>query len=149
MATKETTAKTVKKETTADTVTKETRKEIILYDVAGKPVKEKDYFFKGEAPSYFTKISGVPVDREDMIAVFNKIFKPKYGFLFYKDKTKEVYLVIVPIKYSTQVGDDNDSVKGEFQKHAMSFINEGSVNLDTLKSKLLNIFDSGTIKIKD
>jgi len=122
---------------------------IHIFDPEGNEVDEKDYFFKGEAPSYFKEISGQPVDREDMIKVFRKVFKAKHGFLFYKDRTKEVYLVIIPIRHATEVGELNDSIKGDFQKHAISFLNEGSVNLDTLQKKLESISNSGTIKIAE
>ena len=87
-------------------------------------------------PPYFEEVCGRPVDREDMITVFNKIFNPKHGILFYKTRDKEVYIIIVPIKHSSIVGPEHNSIDGEFQKHAISFINEGSVNLDTLRNKL-------------
>jgi len=68
--------------------------------------------------------------------VFNKVFKPSDNILFYRQVDKEVYLVIVPIKYSDLVGDSEDSMDGDFQKHAISFLDEGSVNMDTLRQKL-------------
>jgi hypothetical protein len=71
--------------------------------------------------------------------VFNKVFRPTDNILFYKQVYKEVYLVIVPIKYSVSVGDFNDSMDGDFQKHAISFLTEGSVNLETLRQKLERI----------
>jgi hypothetical protein len=116
----------------------------ILKNTAGEEVQERDYFYAtggkvGGAPSTFTKMCGYPVDREDLLEVFNKIFKPADNFLFYKSGNKEVYLVIVPLKYSTSVGDTHESVDGDFQKHAISFIGEGSVNLETLKMKLNRI----------
>ena len=59
--------------------------------------------------------------------------------MFYKQADKEVYLVIIPIKNATTIGDFNNSFEGDFQKHAISFLNEGSVNLDTLRQKLEKI----------
>ncbi len=122
---------------------------ITLKDTLGEEVDWADYFFstKGEntVPSYFSDSYGYPVDREDLIGVFNKIFKPKDGILFYKTRDKEVYLVIVPLKHSSSVGISHNSVDGEFQKHAISFVTEGSVNLDTLRNKLLKV--AGHIKI--
>jgi len=114
-------------------------KKTILKNTSGKEVPEADYFFGGKAPTSFEKYCGKPVDREDLIAVFNKIFKPEDNFLFYKEVDKEVYLIITPLKYSTTVGVEQNSVEGDFQKHAISFINDGSVNLDTLKLKLSRI----------
>ena len=114
-------------------------KKVILKNTSGKEVPEADYFFGGSAPSSFEGTCGAPVDREDLLTVFNKVFKPADSFLFYKQKDKEVYLVIVPIKYSTVIGEYNNSITGDFQKHAISFINEGSVNLDTLRMKLERI----------
>ena len=114
-------------------------KKIILKNTAGKEVSEKDYFFGGKIPSGFEGTCGKPVDREDLITVFDKVFKPAHNFLFYKAIDKEVYLIIPPIKYSTTVGEFNNSLEGDFQKHAISFLNEGSVNLDTLKMKLNRI----------
>ena len=114
-------------------------KKTILKNTSGKEVPEADYFFGGKAPNSFEKYCGKPVDREDLLAVFNKVFKPEDNFLFYKEIDKEVYLIIPPMKYSTTVGVEQNSLEGDFQKHAISFIGEGSVNLDTLKTKLSRI----------
>lgn len=120
-------------------------KKTILKNTSGKEVCECEYFFsekgpkEGKAQAGFEKICGKPVDREDLIGVFNKIFKPEDNILFYKQADKEVYLIIVPLKYSTSIGGHNGSIEGDFQKHAISFLNEGSVNLDTLKMKLNRI----------
>jgi len=114
-------------------------KATILKNTALKEVPEADYFFGGHAPAGFDGTCGLPVDREDLRMVFDKVFAPADNFLFYKQKDKEVYLVIVPIKYSTMIGDYNNSLEGDFQKHAISFLNEGSVNLDTLRAKLARI----------
>lgn len=120
-------------------ITKKTTKKIVLKNTLGAEVDEKDYFFGGKAPTGFELSCGSPVDREDLLEVFNKVFKPEDGLLFYRAKDKEVYLVIVPLKLSSSVGEENNSVEGDFQKHAISFINEGSVSLDTLKMKLKRI----------
>jgi hypothetical protein len=114
-------------------------KHSILKNVAGDEVPEEDYFFNGKIPPGFAATCGKPVDREDLITVFNKIFKPTDNILFYKAFDKEVYIVIIPIKYSTTVGEDHSSVDGDFQKHAISFLTEGSVNMDTLTLKLKRI----------
>jgi len=121
------------------TKTKKDESKLVFKNVLGEEVEEKDYFYGGKAPQYFEKVCGTPVEREDMIEVFNKIFNPKDNILFYKTLNKEVYLVIVPLKYSSSVGIENESVEGDFQKHAISFIGEGSVNLETLKEKLKKI----------
>lgn len=112
---------------------------VVLKNTLGKDVPEEDYFFGGKIPSGFFGTCGKPVDREDLVEVFNKIFNPEDNFLFYKAADKEVYLIIVPIKCSTTIGESNNSVDGDFQKHAISFLTEGSVNLDTLKLKLRRI----------
>jgi hypothetical protein len=123
----------------SNVATVKSKKEIVIKNTSGKEVAVKDYFYKGVVPSGFEGTCGVPVDREDLLAVFNKVFKPEDNILFYKQADKEVYLVIVPIKYSISVGDFNDSMEGDFQKHAISFLNEGSVNTDTLRQKLERI----------
>ncbi len=128
---------------------KKKKVKIVLKNTLGEEVPQTDYFFskdgEDKAPGYFVDVCGYPVDREDMLTVFNKIFKPKDGILFYKTKDKEVYVVIVPLKHSSVVGASHNSVDGDFQKHAISFIAEGSVNLDTLRNKLTRV--SSTIKI--
>ena len=121
-----------------ETVAKNT-KPVILRNIAGKDMNKEDYFFGGIVPTGFNDFCGLPVDREDLIEVFTRIFKPEHNILFYKARDKEVYLVIVPLKLSSSVGVDNDSYNGDFQKHTITFINEGSVNLDTLKLKLKRI----------
>ncbi len=124
---------------------------IVLKNTLGEEVDQADYFYSTKdedaVPVYFHDVCGYPVDREDLITVFNKVFKPKDGILFYKCRNKEVYIIIVPIKHSSIVGDDHDSVHGDFQKHAISFISEGSVNLDTLRSKLIRV--ASTIRIAE
>lgn len=112
---------------------------VVLKNTSGEEVDSSDYFFGGVAPSGFEGTCGRPVDREDLITVFNKVFKPEDNILFYKQSDKEVYIVIIPIKYSTTIGEFNNSITGDFQKHAISFLNEGSVNADTLKMKLTRI----------
>ncbi len=116
------------------------KKVIPIYNTLGQKVDSKDYFYstngKDTTPPFFEDVCGRPVDREDMLAVFHKIFNTKNGILFYKTRDKEVYIIIVPIKHSSVVGAEHNSIDGEFQKHAISFITEGSVNLDTLRNKL-------------
>ena len=119
--------------------TKKTAKKLVIKNSVGKEVDEVDYFFGGKAPTSFEASCGLPVDREDLLEVFNKVFKPEDNILFYKAKDKEVYIVIIPIKFSSSVGVDYNSIEGDFQKHAISFITEGSVNLETLKMKLKRI----------
>lgn len=118
---------------------KPAKKSIILKNTSGKDVEEADYFFGGKAPAGFEGTCGKPVDREDLVAVFDKIFRPEDDILFYKQLDKEVYIIIPPIRFSTTIGDFNNSIEGDFQKHAISFLNEGSVNLDSLKMKLARI----------
>ena len=123
----------------------ESKKVTILKNTSGKEVNEADYFYsekgigEGRAPAGFNATCGNPVDREELVSTFNKVFRPEDGILFYKQSDKEVYLVIVPLKFSASVGAHNGSMEGDFQKHAISFLNEGSVNLDTLKMKLKRI----------
>jgi len=118
---------------------------IILKNTFGEDMDEGDYFHstkepgKGKALPFFNKVCGNPVEREDLIEAFNTIFDPKDNILFYKTTDKEVYVIIIPLKLSTNVSKENDSIDGDFQKHAISFINEGSVNIDTLKMKLRRI----------
>jgi len=115
------------------------KNEVKLYNLFGKEVPIEKYFFKGTVPAGFIGTCGKPVDREDLIELFHKVFKPKDNILFYRQLDKEVYIVIIPIKYSTEIGDFNDSLDGDFQKHAISFLSEGSVNLDTMRQKLERI----------
>lgn len=109
---------------------------VTIKNTSGKEVPLTDYFYKGIVPSGFERTCGKPVDREDLLSVFNKVFKTFDNILFYKQEDKEVYLIIIPLKYSDSVGLAHDSIDGDFQKHALSFLNEGSVNLDTLRQKL-------------
>lgn len=119
-------------------IVKETKK-IILRNVKGEDMQPENYFYKGVVLPSFQSICGMPVEREELISVFNKVFKPEDNILFYRAIDKEVYIIIIPLKYSSTVGEENNSVEGDFQKHAISFINEGSVNVDTLKKKLMRI----------
>lgn len=126
---------------------------VVLKNVFGDDIDESEYFYskenpgQGKAPSYFNKSCGFPVDRDDMLVIFNRIFKPHHNFLFYKVRDKEVYLVIVPLKHAHTIGGANESLEGDFQKHAISFISEGSVNLESLRMKLERV--ATTIKIND
>ena len=130
--------------------------ELILKTPDGKDVDPEDYFFSTEEgikeakkrnlptnyPYYFNKQCGRPVDREELIEVFHQIFDPKYKCLFYKSRDKELYIVVVPLKYAKFIGESHDSVHGDFQKHALSYVQEGSVSLDSLKLKLKRIHDN-------
>ena len=113
--------------------------DVKMFNTSGKEVKKEDYFFGGIMLPSFEKTCGNPVDREDLLDVFNKVFKPEDNILFYRQADKEVYIVIIPIKYSTAIGENNNSIVGDFQKHALSFLNEGSVNLESLRGKLERI----------
>jgi len=133
----------------------------ILRDVDGDDVDQADYFFArtveevidkttyepstDTAPAYFNAICGLPVDREELIEAFKLYFPTRKGFLFYRLKDKEVYLVIVPLKYATTISKSNESRPGDFQRHALSFIGEGSVNIDSLKLKLNRIAKHSSI----
>ncbi|MES2408754.1 MAG: hypothetical protein V4509_00455 [Patescibacteria group bacterium] len=128
--------------------TKKDTSKYVLKNVLGEDMDEKDYFYSDNSPeektqgslvpSYFNKICGFPVEREDLLEVFSKIFHPADNILFYKSQKTEVYTVIVPLKFS-EVGVEEDAISGQFQRHAISFINEGSANLDTLKMKLKRV----------
>lgn len=131
------------------------KNKIILQNTLGEDVAQKDYFFHyvdpktGEekidtAPASFNKVCGYPVDREDLIEIFHLSFPASKDFLFYKLRDKEVYLVIVPLKYAKTISKFNESMAGDFQKHSLSFIGEGSVNMDTLKMKLERIAKHGS-----
>lgn len=105
---------------------------------------EKSGYKAGDVvlPPYFNKVCGMPVEREDLLEVFNKTFKPEDNFLFYKTSDKEVYIVVIPLKFATQIGVEHNSQAGDFQKHSISFIVEGSANVDTLKAKLKRVANS-------
>lgn len=139
---------------------------VILKDVDGDDVEQSEYFWprlvkevvgektpnektflptKETAPISFNKECGLPVDREELIDVFVQFFPRKKGFLFYKIRDREVYLVIVPLKYATTISTANESRPGDFQRHALSFIAEGSVNIDSLKLKLKRIAGHNSI----
>lgn len=127
----------------------------VLRDVDGDDVDQAEYFFARTeeevidktthkpstktAPVYFNTTCGFPVDREDLIEAFKLHFPTKKGFLFYRLQDKEVYLIIVPLKYATTISKSNESRPGDFQRHALSFIGEGSVNVDSLKMKLAKV----------
>ena len=127
-------------------------KSLILKNTSGEDMDPKDYFFSDSseaeaarieksgslAPSYFNDIVGKPVEREDLIEVFDEVFNPKDNFLFYRCVEKEVYVIMIPLKFS-QVNKENGALSGDIQKHAISFVMEGSANVDTLKMKLKRI----------
>lgn len=141
------------------------KNQIVLKDVDGDDVDQADYFYPRlekekvgtppnekvleptdqTAPLYFNKICGYPVDREELIEEFVLHFPRSKGFLFYKARDREVYLVVVPLKYAKTISKANESRPGDFQRHALSFIGEGSVNVDSLKLKLARIAKHTTI----
>lgn len=143
------------------------KNDLILKDVDGADVDQEDYFFprtedeitydirgnevsrlkptKETAPVYFNKVIGMPVDREELIEVFIRHFPRAKGFLFYKRRESEVYLIIVPLKYAKTISKANESRPGDFQRHALSFIGEGSVNVDSLELKLKSVAKNNTI----
>jgi len=118
----------------------------ILKNTRGENVDVKDYFYakSGEtavAPNFFNKACGLPVnpmERPELIEIFDKIFKPEDNFVFLKSKNSEVYSVLVPLKF-TEIGGQEDSILGDYQLHAISFIPDGSVNFDKLKAELKKI----------
>ena len=112
------------------------KEEIPIMNVFGRKMEVNKYFYKGIVPSGFKGTCGNPVDRDDLIDIFHKVFDPKDNILFYRQSDKEVYIVIIPIKLSNLIGESNDSIEGDFQKHAISFLSEGSVNIDTMRQKL-------------
>lgn len=130
--------------------------QLVLKDVDGDDVEQAEYFWPRleketvgtppnekvleptdqTAPTYFNAVVGMPVDREELIETFLLYFPRKKGFLFYKMRDKEVYTIIVPLKYATTIGAQHESRPGDHQRHALSFIAEGSVNIESLKGKL-------------
>lgn len=142
------------------------RHTLSLKDVDGDDVDQSEYFYPREvrevtkdasgkevvlepstqtAPIFFNASNGYPVEREELIEEFVKHFPRKKGFLFYKQRDKEVYLVIVPLAYATRISRSNESKPGDFQRHALSFIQEGSVNIDSLRIKLQRIAKHSSI----
>lgn len=118
-------------------------KKPVLKNSRGQEVPVDNYFFAPEgtpaiAPAFFNKSCGLPVDREDLIEIFDKIFKPQDDFVFLKSMNKEVYGVLIPLKY-TSISNKEDSVLGDFQYHAISFVLDGSVNYKKLSDKLKQI----------
>ncbi len=114
-----------------------------LKNTRGEDVPVKDYFYAPEgveaiAPPFFNKSFGLPVDREDLTEIFDKVFKPVDNFVFLKSMNKEVYGVLIPLKY-TDIGPGEDSILADFQYHAISFVLDGSVNYQKLTSKLKEI----------
>ena len=92
---------------------------VVLQDIDGDDVDQGDYFWPRleketinekrpdekvllptdqTAPVYFNKVIGYPVDREELKEVFLQFFPRAKGFLFYKARDREVYIVIVPLK---------------------------------------------------
>lgn len=119
-------------------------KKQIIQNNKGEDVPLENYFFvnPGETifvPNYFNDAFGKPTDREDLIEIFDTIFKPEDNFILLKDKTKEVYNIMVPLKFSNEVNFAENSQTGDCQIHAISFITDGSVNHDKFKSALKKI----------
>lgn len=118
----------------------------ILKNTRGENVDVKDYFYAkpGEtavAPNFFNKACGLPVnpmERPELIEIFDKTFKPQDNFVFLKSRDKEVYSVLIPLKY-TDINSQEDCILGDYQLHAISFIPDGSVNFDKLKAELKKI----------
>lgn len=142
MAKRETTNK-AEKEVKKEEIT---QSNVVLFTTTGEEADLKKYFYQPEGeelniPPFIKKVVGVPVNREDLIEVFHEIFKPEDEFLFYKSIDSEVYLVIPTLEYA-DIGAKFGSVNGDFQRHAISFINEGSVNLETLRQRLQMIAKS-------
>ncbi len=146
------------------------KNKVILRDVDGDDVDQADYFFPRTvkqvinektplekvfeptdqtAPLNFNKQCGNPVDREELVDVFLQFFPRKKGFLFYKARDREVYLIIVPLKYAKTISASNESQPGDFQRHALSFIQEGSVNIDSLKLKLERVSKHSSISTEE
>ncbi len=117
-----------------------------LKNINGEEVDVKDYFYaNGEeesiAPNFFNKALGYPITyeeegREDMIETFSTYFRPGDNFILLKQREKEVYSVLVPLKFAKDIGVHEDSILGDFQIHSMSFVQEGGFNLESFKSKL-------------
>lgn len=110
-----------------------------LYNTLGQKVPFEDYVFGDETVPVYETITkqsfdmlGRPVDQEDLIEIFNQFFNPKDGFLFYKDKKKEIYTFIVPVKYS-KMSKQNGSMNGDMQIHSVSFMSHGGINIDLFK----------------
>lgn len=145
VGTEESVVVTKKKKVVAPIIKDTNSSEIILKDTELNDVEPGDYFYdesgkkEGKPSSSFHKVCGYPVDRADLLGTFHKVFKPEHGLLFYKDMTKELYLVIVPLEKSSTLGPTYESKNGDYQRHAISFLNEGAVNVDTLKKKLEQI----------
>lgn len=139
---------------------------VILKDVDGDDVDQAEYFWprlvaekvgektpyertlaptKNTADPQFNKLVGMPVDREELIQAFVLFFPRAKGFLFYKARDKEVYTIIVPLKYAKTISAANESRPGDHQRHVLSFIQEGSVNVDSLKMKLERVARHNTI----
>ena len=139
---KKTTTKTKVKETTPK---KESKKVLSFVASSGALVPFGNYTYTAhgaeavEPAPHVIKKMGTPVEEDDLLDTFHKVFAAKHEFLFYKEGRKEVYTVIVPLTHVTELGAEEDSVTGECQVHAMSFIMEGSIDADTLTSKLKRI----------
>lgn len=102
----------------------------------------EDYFFteSGQSPYDFVskqrmKQFGYPVTSDTLLSIFNDKFKPEDGFLLYKEELQDVYIIVVPKKF-TKMSRVNGNVTGDIQIHALSFMGLGSVNIELFKSGL-------------
>lgn len=114
-----------------------------LRNTRGETVDVKDYFYAPEgqiaiAPPYFSKSCGTVCEREDLVQAFESIFKPEDNFILLKDQYKEVYGVLVPLSY-TKIGPKENSIIGDYMYHAVSFVSEGSANMEMFISFLKKV----------
>jgi hypothetical protein len=105
----------------------------------------EDYFFTEDGASPYNFVSkqrmkqfGYPVTSDTLLSIFNDKFKPEDGFLLYKEELQDVYIIVVPKKF-TKMSRVNGNVSGDIQIHALSFMGLGSVNIELFKSGLDNI----------
>lgn len=118
----------------------------VLKNTKGEDVPDADYFFKGEnkevyAPNYFNQLVGYPVDPEfeEVISIFDSIFKPEDNFLLLKKRGQEVYSVVVPVAFATELMEENDPRAGEAQIHTISFTADGGFNTDKFRTFLQRV----------
>ena len=62
---------------------KKAKNQVPIRNVFSKELQADKYFYKGIVPPGFEGTCGKPVDREELIEVFHKVFKPKDNILFY------------------------------------------------------------------
>lgn len=120
-----------------------------IRNTLGEEVDLSKYFIPNHenisvAPNYFNRSHGYPISQnefgfEEMIEVFNKVFDVKDGFLLFKQRTKEVYSVLVPLRYAKELNEAEEANAFDYQIHAISFIKEGGFNIQTFENKLKSI----------